>query len=104
MVDTRVGQEVLLLNPKGEQEVKQSSLAPRLKSLKGTTIAVVNAFRDPDRSNGDLVTRHMGEVLLREGVGRVIPIRKQESAKDMPQEMLESLAAQAEGVVILEGD
>lgn len=101
---TQNGGEFSLLNPKYEHQVKDSPLATRLDSLNGTAIAIVNAVRDPKRSSGDILSQRVGEILLREGVGQILPLRKEEPSDDMPQETLDYLVSQAQGAIILEGD
>ena len=95
---------VVLLDPRAEPEIRETALAPRLGTLKGATIALINALIDEERSNGDLLTRRVTEILLRAGVGQVLSIRKQETAKDMPEETLAPLISQSRGAIILEGD
>ena len=96
--------EILLLNPKGEGEAKESQMAARPATLKGRTIAVINAFRNSQGSSGELLTSYIGDLLLRAGVEQVLPLKKEPSAADMPQDTIEYLNSKAQGVVILEGD
>lgn len=96
--------EVVLLSPTAERRVEESPLAERLPTLVGATIAVVNAFRDQERTNGELFARHVGELLRREGADRILPVRKQDSGNDMTEETLSQITSQCQGAVILEGD
>ena len=104
MTCTEVSEGVVLLNPKAEPEIEQASLAPRLPTIKGATVALVNAFRDPDRTHGDLADRHLGELLLRRGVGRIVNVRKDDPGNEMPVEKLEHIASQSEAAIFLMGD
>ena len=95
---------MVLLNPKAEPEIEQASLAPRLPTIMGATVAVVNAFRDPDRTHGDLAERHLGDLLLRQGAGRIVNVRKVDPGSEMPVEKLEHIASQSEAAIYLMGD
>ena len=79
-------------------------MAPRPATLKGSTIAVINAFRNPQGSSGELLTSYIGDLLLREGVEQVLPLRKESSPTDMPEDTIDYLHSKAQGVIILEGD
>ena len=104
MTQVKARQELLLLSPKGEGQAKETQMAPRPATLKGGTIAVVNAFRNPQGSSGELLTSYIGDLLLREGVGEVLPLRKEPSPVDMPADTIDYLHSKAQGVIILEGD
>lgn len=104
MTQVKTRQEVLLLNPKGEGQAKETQMAPRPATLKGSTIAVINAFRNPQGSSGELLTSYIGDLLLREGVEQVLPLRKESSPTDMPEDTIDYLHSKAQGVIILEGD
>ena len=104
MTKSKVIQEFVLLSPKGEDNLKETKMASRPGSLKGKTIAVVNAFRNPQGSSGDLLSNYMKDLLLREGVNEVLPLRKESSPTDMGDDIIEYLNSKAQGVIILEGD
>jgi hypothetical protein len=46
----------------------------------------------------------MKDLLLREGVSEVLPLRKKSSPTDMADDIIEYLNSKAQGVIILEGD
>jgi hypothetical protein len=104
MTKSKVVQEFLLLSPKGEGNLKETKMASRPSTLKGKTIAVINAFRNPQGSSGDLLSNYMKDLLLREGVSEVLPLRKKSSPTDMADDIIEYLNSKAQGVIILEGD
>ena len=104
MTQVQTRQDVLLLSPKGEGEATEARMAPRLATLKGSTIAVINAFRNPQGSSGELLTNYIGDLLLREAVEQVLPLRKESSPTDMPADTIDYLHSKAQGVIILEGD
>ena len=104
MAQLQTDQKVLLLNPKGEGRAKEAPMAPRPATLRGRTIAVINAFRNPQGSSGELLIGHMGNLLRREGVEQVLPLRKEVSPEDMPEETLDYITSKAQGAIILEGD
>ena len=104
MTQVQVGEGLVLLNPKAEQEVKEISLAPRLPSINGATIAVINACKDQKLTHGELAARHIGDIFLREGAGEVLTMVKQNPAQDMSEEILDHITSQSQGAVILEGD
>lgn len=104
MTQVKARQGLLLLNPKGEGQAKETQMAPRPATLKGGTIAVINAFRNPQGSSGELLTSYIGDLLLREGGGQVLPLRKESSPTDMPEDIIDYIISKAQGVIILEGD
>lgn len=104
MTEAKAKQGVLLLNPKGEGQAQETRMAPRPATIKGRTIAVINAFRNPQGSSGELLTSYITDLLLREGVEQVLPLRKESSPTDMPADTIDYLQSKAQGVVILEGD
>ena len=104
MAEVQAGQEVVLLNPKAEHDHKEIQRASRLPTLKGASIVVINALRNPQDSSGDVLTSYIGDLLLRQGVDRVLPLRKEEAPEDMPEVTLDYIVSQAQGAIILEGD
>ena len=104
MTEIRVEEGVVLLSPEAEPEVTRKGLAPRLPSLAGATVGVINALKDPQRSHAELFTRHVGEILLRNGAGGIVHIKKQDLASDMPEEVTGDIVSRVQAVVILEGD
>ena len=104
MTQVKARQGLLLLSPKGEGQANETRMAPRPATLKGRTIVVVNAFRNPQGSSGELLTTYIGDMLLREGVEQVLPLRKESSPTDMPKDTIDYIISKAQGVIILEGD
>lgn len=89
-----------LLSPIGSNSVERHPIAPRLDTLRGTKIGLL----DNTKKNADLLLKAAGEILQREyGVAEVIYRRKISSSPGAPGEMLDELAA-CDAVINAYGD
>lgn len=89
-----------LLNPVGARVAERGPIAPRLKSLQGTTIGLL----DNTKKNADHLLREVGEILVRDhGVRAVVSRRKISSSPAAPAEMLDDLA-RCDAVINAYGD
>ena len=105
MATIETSKETVLLNPKAETAARETRPASRLPTLKGATVAVINAFNNQQVTHGELVAGHVGEIFLREGATQVLPIRKENtSGQDLPEEAVDYIVSQAQAAIILEGD
>ena len=104
MVQGHSDGKVVLLSPVAERAARSESLAPRLPTLSGATVAVINALIDQQRSNGQLFSSHVGEMILRHGAHEILDIRKEVTERDLPGETVSHIASQSQGAIILQGD
>jgi hypothetical protein len=89
-----------LMSPIGSNPVERQSIAPRLDSLGGKKIGLL----DNTKKNADLLLKAAGEILMREhGVREVIYRRKISSSPAAPVAMLDELAA-CDAVINAYGD
>lgn len=89
-----------LLDPVGERDIVRVPIAPRLASLSGRRIGLL----DNTKKNADILLRAVGEILQAEhGVAEVIYRRKVGSSPAAPAEMLDELAA-CDAVINAYGD
>jgi len=89
-----------LLDPVGERDIVRVPIAPRLASLRGRRIGLL----DNTKKNADILLRAVGEILQAEhGVAEVIYRRKIGSSPAAPAEMLDELAA-CDAVINAYGD
>ncbi|MBI2872658.1 MAG: hypothetical protein HYY00_05660 [Chloroflexi bacterium] len=88
---------VLLLDPSAEDEIEQLRLAPRLASLKGTVIGLV----DNGKRNSDVFLETVGRLLMDQyGVKMAVPARKAKGANSpAASELLDSMAGGCDAVV-----
>ena len=90
-----------LLSPLGEREVERHPIAPRLTSLAGKTIGLL----DNTKKNADLLIKAAGDMLIAEhGVAEVLYRRKLGSSPAAPAAMLDELAAACDAVINAYGD
>jgi len=104
MVQGHSDGKVVLLSPIAEMAAGRESLAPRLPTLSGATVAVINSLIDQQRSNGQLFSSHVGEILLRHGAYEILDIKKEVTERDLPDETVSRIASQSQGAIILQGD
>ncbi|MGE4304941.1 MAG: UGSC family (seleno)protein [Novosphingobium sp.] len=91
----------LLMNPVGARNVERGPIAPRLETLSGTTIGLL----DNTKKNADILLKTVGEILIREhGVVAVISRRKVSSSPAAPDAMLDELAEKCAAVINAYGD
>src|SRR3546814_682635 len=97
---TVMNETVFLMNPVGSNTVERHPIAPRLNTLAGKTIGLL----DNTKKNADLLIRTAGEILIRDhGVLDVIYRRKISSSPAAPAAMLDELA-QCDAVINAYGD
>lgn len=90
-----------LLSPLGERDVERHPIAPRLATLAGKTIGLL----DNTKKNADLLIKTAGDILMREhGVAAVIYRRKIGSSPAAPAAMLDELVARCDAVINAYGD
>lgn len=90
-----------LMNPVGVRIVERAPIAPRLPSLHGTTIGLL----DNTKKNADHLLREVGEILLRDhGVAAIISRRKVSSSPAAPAAMLDELSEKCDAVINAYGD
>ena len=104
MVQVQISEVTTLLNPTAEQVAKETPLASRLATLNGATIAVINALKDPERSGGEVFVGRIRDLLLQQGVGQILDVRKEDSGDELPEETMSHIINQSQGAIILEGD
>lgn len=90
---------VALINPVGFSKAEQVSLAPRLDTLKGKTIGIL----DNAKPRADVILEEVKQYLESKGAVCSIYEFKPHLAKPMPREQIERLA-QADAVVGAIGD
>lgn len=89
-----------LMSPIGSNPVERQPIAPRLATLSGAKIGLL----DNTKKNADLLLRAAADILQREhGVGEVIYRRKISSSPAAPAEMLNELAG-CDAVINAYGD
>lgn len=89
-----------LMSPIGSNPVERQPIAPRLATLSGAKIGLL----DNTKKNADLLLRAAADILQREhGVGEVIYRRKISSSPAAPAEMLDELAS-CDAVINAYGD
>lgn len=89
-----------LMNPRGSNAVERRPIAPRLATLAGKTVGLL----DNTKKNADILLRTVGEILVADhGVARVVYRRKVGSSPAAPAAMLDELAA-CDAVINAYGD
>lgn len=89
-----------LMSPLGLRIVKRNPIAPRLRSLSGARIGLL----DNTKKNADRLLAAVGAILLREhGVAQLISRRKVSSSPAAPAAMIDELAA-CDAVINAYGD
>lgn len=89
-----------LMNPLGSNPVERQPIAPRLATLAGTKIGLL----DNTKKNADLLLKAAAEILQREhGVREVVYRRKISSSPAAPAAMLDEMAA-CDAVINAYGD
>jgi hypothetical protein len=89
-----------LMSPIGSNPVERLPIAPRLATLKGAKIGLL----DNTKKNADLLLRAAADILQREhGVGEVVYRRKISSSPAAPDAMLDELAG-CDAVINAYGD
>ena len=96
MVQT-LRREIVVVDPSGHVWREPTSLAKRVESFEGKTVGLL----DDGVSASHIVLERIGELLQeRNGVGRVILMRKPNLSARVPQDMYEELKSQVDFMVI----
>jgi hypothetical protein len=87
---------VTVLHPATEDVAEPQRLAPRLASLQGTTVGLI----DNHKRNADVYLEELGR-LLQEGYGvtRVVTYRKISQSLPTPDAVLDQLAHECEAII-----
>jgi hypothetical protein len=91
-----------ILDPTGEAELRSNTtLAPRLSTLEGTTVALL----DNGKPNGEVLLAEIGEYLKRHhGVSQTIPYTKGYFGTPVEQTQIEEILATCNFAVAAIGD
>ena len=96
MVQT-LKREITVIDPSGHVRREPTALARRVESFEGKTVGLL----DDGVSDSHIVLERIGELLQeRNGVGRVILMRKPNLSARVPPDMYEELKAQVDFMVI----
>lgn len=99
LISLETGQ--IVYDPRGIVEAEPKSLAPRLTSLKGVSIGVL----DNTKWNGGKLLRQIVSLLEPENSGAVVHYYKKESfSKNAAPELIEEIALKSEAVITAIGD
>jgi len=87
---------VTLLHPAAEDVAETQRLAPRLASLQGTTVGLI----DNHKRNANVYLEELGRLLQQGyGVARVVTYRKISQSLPTPSEVLDQLANECEAII-----
>ncbi len=85
-----------VLNPAAEGTAVIQKLAPRLSSLQGVTVGLI----DNHKGNSDVYLEALAELFKEQfGVARVINYRKDSQSIPTPPEALDDLASQCQAII-----
>jgi hypothetical protein len=87
---------ITVLHPAAEDIAETHRLAPRLSSLQGTTVGLI----DNHKRNANVYLAELGR-LLQEGYGvsRVVTYRKISQSLPTPNEVLDQLASECDAII-----
>jgi hypothetical protein len=87
---------VTVLHPAAEDVAEPQRLAPRLASLQGTTVGLI----DNHKRNANVYLEELGRLLQQGyGVARVVTYRKISQSLPTPSEVLDQLAHECEAII-----
>ena len=90
------GLKTTVLNPAAEGTIASQKLAPRLTSLKGATVGLI----DNRKRNSDVYLEELADLLkARFGVAKVINYKKDSQSIPTPAEVLDDLASQCQAII-----
>ncbi|MCZ6873313.1 MAG: hypothetical protein O7G88_07235 [bacterium] len=93
MIDRAV---TTVLHPAAEHTIVKHPLAPRLSTLAGTTLALI----DNRKRNANVYLKALGCLLQEEyGVARIVIYRKESMSIPTPDAILDDLACTCQGLV-----
>lgn len=91
-----VAQVTTVLHPAAEDIVVQHKLAPRLPSLRGKTVGLI----DNHKKNADVYLEELGRLLHeRYGVARLVTYRKDSQSIPTSDVVLDQLAAECDAII-----
>ena len=87
---------VTVLHPAAEDVAEQHCLAPRLSSLQGMTVGLI----DNHKRNANVYLETLGQLLQdRYGVSQVVTYRKISQSMPTPAEVLDQLASTCDAII-----
>ena len=87
---------VTVLHPAAEDVAEPQRLAPRLSSLQGTTVGLI----DNHKRNANIYLEELGRLLQDNyGVARVVTYRKVSQSMPTPDAVLDQLARECDAVI-----
>jgi hypothetical protein len=87
---------VTVLHPAAEDVVKPQCLAPRLPSLQGRTVGLI----DNHKRNANVYLEALGQLLQDQyGVSRLVTYRKISQSMPTPDEVLDQLASECDAII-----
>ena len=87
---------VTVLHPAAEDVAEPRGLAPRLSSLQGMTVGLI----DNHKRNANVYLEALGQLLQdRYGVARVVTYRKISQSMPTPDEVLDQLASECDAII-----
>jgi hypothetical protein len=85
-----------VLHPAAEEVAEQHKLAPRLPSLRGMTVGLI----DNHKKNADVYLEELGRLLhARYGVARLVTYRKDSQSIPTPDAVLDQLTAACDAII-----
>lgn len=85
-----------VLHPAAEDIVQKHNLAPRLASLQGTTLGLI----DNHKRHADVYLEELGRLLQTQyGVSKIITYRKDSQSIPTPAEVMDDLATKCDAIV-----
>jgi hypothetical protein len=90
------GAFITVLHPAAETAVKKDKLAPRLASLQGSTVGLI----DNHKRNADIYLDELARRLKREyGVAEIMTYRKASQSVPTPQNVMDDLCARCDAII-----
>jgi hypothetical protein len=87
---------ITVLHPAAEDVAEMHCLAPRLSSLQGTTVGLI----DNHKRNANVYLEELGRLLQESyGVSRVVTHRKISQSMPTPDEVLDQLASECDAII-----
>jgi hypothetical protein len=87
---------VTVLHPAAEDVAEPQCLAPRLSSLQGMTVGLI----DNRKRNANVYLEELGRLLQEDdGVSRVVTYRKISQSLPTPDEVLDQLASKCDAII-----
>ncbi|MBM3943234.1 MAG: hypothetical protein FJ316_09985 [SAR202 cluster bacterium] len=91
-----ITQTITVLHPASEDVAQKQGLAPRLSSLQGATVALI----DNRKRNADVYLQELARLLQEEyGVAKVVSYKKDSQSLPTPVEVMDQLSADCDALV-----